>query len=778
MYGLVRTLFRIARRAIPVSFLWLGVRVAVAQSANPVDLQLTLAAPTNAVLFGNQLEYSITVSNASANAATGVVVSDMLPPSWQYLYSQQSQGISTNARAQVDFYLGMLPPWSSVTMDIFVQPQAPGSFSHSVTVAADQTNIDTVPIAIMSLDVFVPSPPIITAQPVSQSLSLGGLLNLAIGVIPGPGTQYQWRLNGANIPGATNSSYTVLNALARDAGSYTAVIFSQLGATVSQPALISLAGVLTLPASDSFAGRGPMLNLLDLVSYSNVGATSEPGEPLHAGVPGGHSVWFSWTPLLNGTVTFSTAGSSFDTLLAVYTGNSLTNLTCVASDDDSGGYYTSSVTFNAVAGTQYSVVVDGAYGAQGNILLNSSFQPLASPVPQVVSWPADQITTLGGSARFSVVANGTGLAYQWYLDNAPIEGANAATLLLTNISAEQIGAYRVAVSSSGGRIVSAPAALQVGMVDGQFNPDSHTFDKFQAVSFRVAGYSLKALRKLSSGTSRGYTGMQVFSTYGSATQPGEPNNCNNPGGASSWTSLQPVQGGVMEIDTAGSNFKTILGVYTGNGSDFSSLVPVACDVATGTGTNNAKVTFAATGNVVYYVSVDGVNGAYGTVQLNWNLLVAPSIVSQPSSQAVPAGATVILSASAAGNPQPRCQWYRDGALMSGATNWNLTLSNFAASAQGTYQVLVSNPAGSATTAPSTLVLNSGLHLDCFSLNPTNRAMQMRLIGTANSNYVIQASSDLHTWVPIGTNAPGNGLWYFSDPGAANLTHRFYRSVPQ
>jgi uncharacterized repeat protein (TIGR01451 family) len=792
MYGKVRMQKgnRRMKRAALLLALCAGLvpPIARAATASSIDLQVTLSATTNAVIFGDQFGYSLTVSNASANTATGVVVTDVLPLSWQYIYSQESQGTLGAISNSVAFDLGTLPPWGSATMQIFVQPQVPGIFTNIAVVSADQINSQTNTIAELPIDVFLPTPPLITAQPQSQLLNLGGLLNLVVGVLSPPGTRYQWRLNGANIPGATNSSYTVLSLLSKDAGSYTTVVFNELGATVSQPALISLNGLLTLPASDNFANRLPMLNLLNLVSYSNVGATSEPGEPLHAGVPGGHSVWFTYTPLLSGVVTFSTAGSSFDTLLAVYTGNNLTNLTTVASDDDSGGYYTSLVTFNAVAGTQYSIAVDGAYGAEGNIILNSTFQLLAPPVPQIISQPVDQITSFGGSANFSVLASGAGLTYQWFLDDAPLAGATAPTLQLTNISPSQIGLYRVGVASSGGRIISPPASLQIGIVDGQLNLNSHAHDKFQAVSYAVAGTATKTMlrvsstgariHKLSSGTSRGYTGMQVFSTYGSATQSGEPNNCSTPGGSSSWTSLQPPENGIMEIDTAGSNFKTILGVYTGSGTDFSGLVQVACDVATGTGTNDGRVTFAATANSTYYVSVDGVDGAYGSVVLNWNLTVPPSIVSQPNSQAVPPGATVILSASAAGNPLPKCQWFRDGALLSGATNWNMTISNFQASSEGTYQVLASNPGGSAATAPSSLVLDSGLRLDSFVLDPTNGVIQMRLVGVANSNYVIQATSDFVTWLPIATNTPANGLWYFSDLQFASFTHKFYRAVPQ
>ena len=50
---------------------------------------------------------------------------------------------------------------------------------------------------------------------------------------------------------------------------------------------------------------------------TNVGATKETGEPDHAGNVGGASVWCRWVAPADGTVTFDTFGSNYDTLLAV-----------------------------------------------------------------------------------------------------------------------------------------------------------------------------------------------------------------------------------------------------------------------------------------------------------------------------------------------------------------------------------------------------------------------------------------------------------------------------
>jgi hypothetical protein len=107
------------------------------------------------------------------------------------------------------------------------------------------------------------------------------------------------------------------------------------------------------------------------ITSSNVNYTKETGEANHAGNTGGKSVWWKWTAPYDGETTVRTLGSSFPTTLALYTGTlSVSNLTLVGSDYNSlGGLNRSQVIFNAIAGTPYSIAVDGYNGASGNIQL-------------------------------------------------------------------------------------------------------------------------------------------------------------------------------------------------------------------------------------------------------------------------------------------------------------------------------------------------------------------------------------------------------------------------
>jgi len=123
--------------------------------------------------------------------------------------------------------------------------------------------------------------------------------------------------------------------------------------------------------ADAFAKRGAIPPDGGFAYATNKTATKETNEPNHAGrLPTG-TVWWSWTPTTAGSVILQTAGSTFDTVLAVYRGTAINALSVVTSNNDvSLADKTSRVTFSASAGTTYLIVVDGYdTKARGNITL-------------------------------------------------------------------------------------------------------------------------------------------------------------------------------------------------------------------------------------------------------------------------------------------------------------------------------------------------------------------------------------------------------------------------
>ena len=124
-----------------------------------------------------------------------------------------------------------------------------------------------------------------------------------------------------------------------------------------------------VPANNNFAAAAAPVGPNGTVTGTNVGANKEAGEPNHAGLPGGKSVWYRWTAPAAGAVTFDTFGSTFDTVLGVYTGTTVGALTPVTSNNDSGGLQ-SKVTFTATAGVTYRLAVDGNGAASGAITIH------------------------------------------------------------------------------------------------------------------------------------------------------------------------------------------------------------------------------------------------------------------------------------------------------------------------------------------------------------------------------------------------------------------------
>ena len=128
------------------------------------------------------------------------------------------------------------------------------------------------------------------------------------------------------------------------------------------------------PGNDNFASAetfttssSPFIG----ITGSTINATGEPGEPNHTGNSGSlNSIWYSWRAPASASMTFSTAGSTFDTTLAVYIGSSVGSLTLVANDDDDGPGNSSRVTIAAIGNITYHIAIEGFASETGNTLLN------------------------------------------------------------------------------------------------------------------------------------------------------------------------------------------------------------------------------------------------------------------------------------------------------------------------------------------------------------------------------------------------------------------------
>ena len=216
-----------------------------------------------------------------------------------------------------------------------------------------------------------------------------------------------------------------------------------------------------IPANDNFSAAQAISGFGGSVTNSNSRGSKEAGEPNHAGNAGGSSIWYSWTPTNSGQAVIDTIGSSFDTLLGIYTGSSVSNLTVVASDDDSGGLDgTSRAIFNVTSNTTYKIAVDGFSGFSGTVVLNwcDSLNPTILAQPQGTNVVANE----NENATFTVGACGfMPLIYQWRQEGTNIPAATNSSFTRVNVQTSHGTNYTVVITNNYGSVTSKVAGLFV-----------------------------------------------------------------------------------------------------------------------------------------------------------------------------------------------------------------------------------------------------------------------------------------------------------------------------
>lgn len=631
--------------------------------------------------------------------------------------------------------------------------------------------------------------PTITIQPKTTFVPAGAGVDLLVEASD-PTAQaisFQWKRNGVNIPGenktipgSTAQFDYAFNVFPTNCGAYNVVAYDTAGATESVVAIVLATNLPPLPMTDAFGQSGSLGASQNGVGLaSNVGATSESGEPEHGNEPGGSSVWVRWTAPFSGIATFTTLGSDFDTTLSAYTGNSVGSLTSLAENDDDVGYLNSIVSFNAFAGTQYQIAVDGFYGVQGDIVLSWVVQP-SSPgaLPVILTQPQNVTAAPGATVILTAAAqtNQAALTYQWLLNGSPASNApNAPVLVLSNMTAAQVGDYRLNIGAVGTTVhqQSYVAHVQINIQDTTgSNPNTQAQDKFRAATDPNNGFGNG--QRPGSAPAGGYSGSQIFANISNTKEPGEPDPCGIPGGASTWYVYTPPANGILTVDTTGTSFPNVLAVYTGTGTSFSNLVQVACGNPPGGG-NPETAVFPATMGTPYYIDVDSVNGQGGTVEVNYNLQSPPVITTQPLSQTVPRGSNVTLIVAVSGSPTLVYQWRTNSTEWSQQTASSATVNNFHAKDEGAYDVVVTNTSGATTSTPAMLYLASPLRFTNYS--DSTGTFTATLLGIPGTNYVIEASTNLArtNWQTLMTTNSAVGIIGLMDTNMSAYSNRFFRA---
>lgn len=143
--------------------------------------------------------------------------------------------------------------------------------SYTATVSNSLGRATSQPIIIT---VVPPSTaPTIGTQPEDQSVNIGSNANFVVGATA-TGLEYQWRKNGAPIPGATNFSLFISNVQPGDAGGYSVEIWNSLGRVTSRTATLTvstgLPEIISQPQPSMRLNAGQELHLVFSVTGTNL----------------------------------------------------------------------------------------------------------------------------------------------------------------------------------------------------------------------------------------------------------------------------------------------------------------------------------------------------------------------------------------------------------------------------------------------------------------------------------------------------------------------------
>ncbi|MES2765305.1 MAG: ice-binding family protein [Bacteroidota bacterium] len=337
----------------------------------------------------------------------------------------------------------------------------------SVTVANDAADYNVIVSGTCSpndtsrnVTLTVNTSPVITSESANQTICTGNTAVFSV-TATGSGLTYQWRrgtvnlLEGGNISGTNTNTLVIDQADASYAGSNYNVLItgtcSPNATSRNMSLVVSAAPAITLDAPTQSVGAGNSVTLS--VTASGTGLT------------------YQWR---RGTVNLTNGGN-----ISGATTNTLTINPATAAD----------------ASAEYNVVVRGS--CPGGAVTETTSQNITLVVttaPTFTSQPSNQTVCAGATSTFSVVANGTGLTYQWrkgtvdLTNTGNISGATTATLTINPVNATDAAAnYNVVVTNSSAQsTTSSFASLVVNTAPAiTSQPTSTSVKEGSSASFTV-----------------------------------------------------------------------------------------------------------------------------------------------------------------------------------------------------------------------------------------------------------------------------------------------------
>ena len=529
--------------------------------------------------------------------------------------------------------------------------------------------------------------PSITTQPTSQTVTAGANVNFNVAVSGTAPLSYQWRLNGANISGATSATLTLTSVtVGQSGGSYTCFVTNSAGNATSSAATLTVNPAIFAPTIT--------------MQPANQSVTAGANASFTVAANGTAPLSYQW--LLNGSP-ISGATSATLPLTAVTLGQSGGSYSCVVTNV-AGSATSSAATLTVTA---------------------------AAVAPTITTQPASQTVTAGNNVSFTVVVGGTAqLSHQWRLNGVNISGATSATLTLTSVTVGQSGgSYTCFVTNSAGNATSSAATLTVNAAPIAptitTQPVSSTVTAGTNVSFTVAASGTSPMNyqwRLNGADIGGATSTTLTLTSVTVGQSGGSYSCfvsNMAGTATSSAAVLTVNPApVAPLITTQPSSQT---VTAGNNVSFTVAASGTSPFSYQWRLNGANIGGATSATLTLTSVTTGQSGGSyscfvsnvaGTVTSSAATLtvnaapIAPTITLQPVSKTVTAGTNVSFTVAASGTSPFSYQWRLNGANIGGATSATLTLTSVTTGQSGNYSCVVTNAGGSATSSAATLIVNA------------------------------------------------------------------------
>ena len=404
------------------------------------------------------------------------------------------------------------------------------------------------------------------------------------------------------------------------------------------------------------------------------------------------------SPLLyNGQTTTLTMPPGL-TFTASWVNNATTIGGIITGTPTTAGSYPTSVTIVSPGNASLSQSI--------TITITGTTTPTA---PAITTPPAAANVIAGKNAMFTVTASGTApLTYFWQKNSSPlanggnVSGANAATLIVSNVTAADAGSYSVLVSNSVGTATSAAAALTVILPPAiSVQPAAQTVASGGNANFSVtatgtAPLAYKWLKNggaITNGTK--YSGVTTSALTVTAVAAADAGNfsvvvTNAVGSVTS--SVAPLAiVTTPTITTPPANLSVVAGANAGFAVTAAGSTPLfyfwqknnspLADGGNISGVNTTNLVLSAvTTNdaASYSVIVSNNLGTITSPAATLTVSVPPAIVTAPVSATTIAGSNVTFTVTASGTAPLAYQWQKNGVNVSGATSATLTLNNVSA----------------------------------------------------------------------------------------------------